>query len=317
MILGVENEIIGLAVLVAAYSASAYGVKRWRTVLCACALIAVTATYTYQVTANRSVIGAAVFGLHVMMWGVAAYVLGRSIRIGRVREEELRIRTTQLASEREINARRAVLEERIRVARELHDVIAHHVSVMGIQAAAARRVLAVRPDRAADALVAIEGSSRQTVAELHRMLGFLRQDNDDDPLAPQPGLASLDGLLAQLTDVKLVVKVHVDGDQRSLPASVDLSAYRIVQEALTNTLKHAEATTAAVTLRYRDTTFEIEVVDNGVGVASTAGKGNGRERHGLIGMRERVILHRGQFQAGPRAEGGFGVRASFPLAEQL
>jgi signal transduction histidine kinase len=140
---------------------------------------------------------------------------------------------------------------------------------------------------------------------------------EDDPLAPQPGLARLDDLLAHLPNVKLVVEVRVEGDQRPLPASVDLSAYRIVQEALTNTLKHAEATTAAVTLRYLDAVFEVEVVDNGVGSARVAGKGNGRERHGLIGMRERVILHRGQFEVGPRAEGGFGVRARFPLAEQL
>lgn len=315
-VLGGENEITGLAVLLALYSACAYGAKPWRTVLWAAAMAAITAAYTYPIAVNQSVLAGAVFSVHLVVLGVAANVLAYSVRVGRDREAELKIRTAQLAAERETNARRAVLDERVRVARELHDVIAHHVSLMGIQAAAARRVLTTRPDQAANALAAIEGSSRQTVGELHRMLGFLRQDNEDDLLAPQPSLRRLDDLLTQLSDVKLTVEVHIEGDQQPLPASVDLSAYRIVQEALTNTLKHAEATAAAVRLRYQSGAFEVEVVDNGVGTTSTAHAGNGRECHGLIGMRERVILHRGQFEAGPRPEGGFGVLARFPLGGQ-
>jgi signal transduction histidine kinase len=201
-------------------------------------------------------------------------------------------------------------------ARELHDVIAHHMSLMGIQAAAARRVLPTRPNQAAKALASIGGSSRQAVGKLHRMVVFLRQDNEDDLLAPPPSLRRLDGRITQLTDAKLAVKVHVQGDQQPLPGSVDLPTYRVVQEALITTPKHAEATTAAVILRYRDAVFEVEVIDNGMGTAATTRVGNGRERHGLIGMRERVALHRGQFEAGSRAEGGFGLRASFPLAER-
>lgn len=314
-LLHVENEITLLAVLLALYSASAYGAKRWRAVLWAVAMVALTATLTYQVTSNQPAVGA-LYSLHLIVWGIAAYVLGDSVRVGRAREAELRVRTAQLAAEREANAHRAVLEERVRVARELHDVIAHHVSLMGIQAAAARRVLPTRPDQATKALASIEESSRQAVGELHRMVGFLRQDNEDDFLAAPPTLRRLDGLISQLSDASLAVKVHVEGEQQLLPASVDLSAYRVVQEALTNTLKHAEATTAAVTLHFRGAVFEVEVVDNGVGTAATTQVDNGQRRHGLIGMRERVALHRGQFEAGPRAEGGFGVRASFPLAER-
>lgn len=321
-LLQVVNQVILISAWLAMYSASAYGAKRRRIAAAAIALGAMWAASIYHRAVNgprldrELLLGLEVLNLHWLVWGAVAYALGHAMRVGRAREAELRIRTAQLAAEREANAHRAVLEERVRVARELHDVIAHHVSLMGIQAAVARRVLTTRPDQATKALASIEGSSRQAVGELHRMVGFLRQDNEDDFLAAPPSLRRLDGLITQLPDASLAVKVHVEGEQQPLPPSVDLSAYRVVQEALTNTLKHAEATTAAMTLRYRDEVFEVEVVDNGVGIAAAARMGNGLQRHGLIGMRERVALHRGQFEAGPRADGGFGVRASFPLAEQ-
>ncbi|MGH8933058.1 MAG: sensor histidine kinase [Egibacteraceae bacterium] len=314
-LLRLENEITLLAVLAAMYSAGAHGAEPGRKPLRVIAFGALAVALTYQVDADQPV-GAAIYSLHLVVWGVAACVLGDSVRIGRAREAELETRTAQLAAEREINARRAVLEERVRVARELHDVIAHHVSLMGIQAAAAGRVLTTRPEQAAKTLASIEGTSRQAVGEMQRMLGFLRQEDEVDALAPPPSLRRLGSLVTQMSEAKLAVEVCVEGDQKPLPASVDLSAYRVVQEALTNTLKHAKATTAAVTLRYRTATFEVEVVDNGVGTAAVPNIGNGQQQHGLIGMRERAALHCGEFEAGPRAEGGFGVRASFLLLER-
>ncbi|HEX2698955.1 MAG TPA: sensor histidine kinase [Acidimicrobiales bacterium] len=198
----------------------------------------------------------------------------------------------------------------MRIARELHDVVAHHVSVMGVQAGAARLVMERDPPNAASALASIESSSRQAVAELHRLLGFLRQEGDSDDLAPQPGLDQLEDLVAQMAAARFGVQLRVDGEPRPLPSSVELSAYRIVQEALTNVLKHSGAASAEVHLRYRSGTVEVEVLDDGGGVPTAPTATGG---HGLIGMRERATLHGGHLAAGPRPEGGFYVRATFPL----
>lgn len=322
-----ENEITVLAVLFAVYSASAYGAKPWRTTVGAISIAALTAAMDYRVASNLPDVSSgltmgialAAYSVHLIVFGVGVYAVGRNMRIRIAREAELKIRTAQLAAEQETNTRRAVLEERVRMARELHDVIAHHVSLMGIQAAAAGRVLTTRPEQSAKALASIEKAGRQALGELQRMLGFLRQDDEVDTRGPSPSLLYLDDLVTQMSDAKLVVGIHFEGDPQPLPASVDLSAYRIVQEALTNTLKHAKATTASVTLRYRHGVFEVDVIDDGVGAETTpsvGNLGNGRQRHGLIGMRERVSLHCGQFEAGPRSGGGFGVRASFPLQER-
>jgi signal transduction histidine kinase len=202
-----------------------------------------------------------------------------------------------------------VFEERVRIARELHDVVAHHVSMMGVQAGAARMVIDRDRVRAMEALTAIETSSRQAVAELHRLLGFLRQAGDRDDLAPQPGLSQLPHLAASMSDSDLAVELSVEGETRSLPPTLDVSAYRIVQEALTNTLKHAAASRADVHLRYWPDELEVEIVDDGRpnGASSSASGGLG-----LIGMRERVALHGGQLSAGPAAGGGFAVRVRLP-----
>ena len=203
-------------------------------------------------------------------------------------------------------AQRAVLEERVRIARELHDVVAHHVSVMGVQAGAARLVIDRDPDKAKAALSAIERSSREAVVELQRLLGFLRRPGDD--LAPAPGLSELPRLAASMG--ALAVDVHVEGEARSLPPTVDVSAYRILQEALTNTLKHAAASRADVRVRYGADELEVEVVDDGrAGVGATPRPGG----HGLIGMRERVALHGGQLSAGPLDGGGYRVLVTLPL----
>jgi signal transduction histidine kinase len=215
----------------------------------------------------------------------------------------------ELEHEREENARRAVFDERVRIARELHDVVAHHVSMMGIQAGAARVVLGRDPVLATEALAGIETSSRQAVLELHQLLGFLRQKDDPDDLAPQPSLGQVHSLAANMSDSELTVEVSVEGEQRPLAPTVDVSAYRIVQEALTNTLKHAGASRADVHVRYWPDELEVEIVDDGRVNGTPAPASGGL---GLIGMRERAALHGGELTAGPAAGGGFAVRVRLP-----
>jgi signal transduction histidine kinase len=216
--------------------------------------------------------------------------------------------------EREENARRAVFAERVRIARELHDVVAHHVSMMGVQAGAARVVIDRDQAKAKDALAAIELSSRQAVGELHRLLGFLRQAGDSDDLAPQPGVGQLERLVGSMSNTQLAVDITVEGETRPLPPTVDVSAYRIVQEALTNTLKHAHASHAAVHLRYWPDELEVEVVDDGRGAGNGAGRQDGGGL-GLIGMRERAALHGGRLSAGAAPGGGFAVRVRLPTPD--
>ena len=235
----------------------------------------------------------------LVVW-VATWAVGYST--ARRREEQDRAR-------RAIR-RQVVAEERTRIARELHDVVAHHVSVIGVLAAAARRQLERDPGKASAALESIEDSSRQAVVEMHGLLGFLRQEGDGDELAPAPTLRQLEALAAQLSEARLSVDVRVEGEQRALPTSVELSAYRVVQEALTNTVKHAGASTAEVRVRYRPQEVEVEIVDDGVGQSAAPGTYGG---HGLVGMRERVALHGGRLTAGPRPGGGYAVQATFPL----
>jgi signal transduction histidine kinase len=235
--------------------------------------------------------------------------VGRGDRLGARRAKELFERTVELERQREENARRAVFDEHVRIARELHDVVAHHVSVMGVQAGAARVVMGREPRKATAALASIEASSREAVEELHRLLGFLRQAGDPDDLAPRPGVSQLPGLAAGISGPGLTVEVGIEGEQRPLPPTVDVSAYRIVQEALTNTLKHAGASRADVRLRYWPGELEVEVLDNGRGATRPSGRRGGL---GLIGMRERAALHGGQLTAGPAPGGGFAVRVKLP-----
>jgi signal transduction histidine kinase len=207
------------------------------------------------------------------------------------------------------DARRAIFDERVRIARELHDVVAHHVSMMGVQAGAARVVLNRDPDKAKEALALIESSSRQAVLELHSLLGFLRQDGDAEDPGPQPGLGQLEELLGAMRSSELVIEVRVEGEPRALAPTLDASAFRIVQEALTNTIKHAAASRVDVQLRYSQGTLEISIVDDGDASVASASSAGGL---GLIGMRERAGLHGGQLTAGPVAGGGFRVHATLP-----
>jgi signal transduction histidine kinase len=226
----------------------------------------------------------------------------RSLRVA-LREREQRQRE-----------RVAVGEERARIARELHDVVAHSVGAMVAQAQGARHVLDRDPERARDALEAIEGTGRTALDEMRRSLGVLRRSDADAPLAPQPGMSDLDALVEQARKSGLTVELVTEGEPAPLPSGADLSAYRIVQEALTNTLKHAGAAHARVAVRYGGRELEVEIADDGAGGRAPNGLPSGGG-HGLVGMRERIALYGGELHAGHRPEGGFVVRASLPLAQ--
>jgi signal transduction histidine kinase len=240
----------------------------------------------------------------------AAWILGDRIGARRGYLRELEERAVRHEREREEHARHAAAEEQARIARELHDIITHNVSVMTVQAAAARDVFETQPNRAREALGSIESTGRGALTELRRLLGGV-QDGDGS-LAPLPGLARLDDLVAQVRSAGLTVELTVEGEPHELPAGVDLSAYRIVQEALTNTLKHAQASSVSVRVRYGSGVLEVEVVDDGRGPAA-----NGGERgHGIIGMRERAALFGGELRVGPAPGQGFSVHASIPLERE-
>ena len=218
-------------------------------------------------------------------------------------------RRAQLAErERDLVAREAVVEERARIARELHDAIAHNVSMMVVQAGAERRVLDDERAPTREVLETIEQIGRGALTEMRRLVGMLRSDTDN-PLAPQPGLDDLATLVSQVREAGLAVELHIEGEPRELPVGLELSAYRIVQEALTNALKHAGNAHASVRVLYGPDSLELEVVDDGAGSpAQVAGGG-----HGLVGMRERVALYGGHFDAGRRAGGGFAIRVLLPI----
>jgi signal transduction histidine kinase len=241
----------------------------------------------------------------------AVWALGRWVRARRSGTRQLEERARRLAAEGELNARLAVERERARIARELHDSIAHSVSVMVLQAGAAEQVVMDAPERAAASLAAIQNVGRDAVVELHRMLTLLRSDDDTAPLAPHPGVAGLDTLLAHVRDAGLPVELCVEGTPEPLPTAIDLSAYRIVQEALTNTLKHAGPAHAQVTLRYGEHDLELEVFDDGEG--GKAPDPQAARGFGLAGMRERATLYGGALEAGPRHEGGYALRVRLPL----
>ena len=210
------------------------------------------------------------------------------------------------AARLELERREAVAEERTRIARELHDVIAHSVSVMTVQAGAAEEMLRVDPGRAVEPVRAVQETGRQALVEMKRLVGMLREGDEETGLAPQPGFAEVELLVAQVREAGLEIDLRVEGTPRPLPIGVDLSVYRVVQEALTNSLKHG-GRRATVTLRFDPEKLAIEVDDEGV-VTVVGGSG-----HGLAGMRERVGIFGGTFDAGPRAGGGFTVRAQLPL----
>jgi signal transduction histidine kinase len=219
----------------------------------------------------------------------------------------LRRRFTQ-AEEAQQRAQSAVADERARIARELHDIVGHHVSVMTVQAGAVRRVLRPDQEKEREALTVVEQTGREALAEMRRLVGVLRRPEEAPALAPQPSLEHLDKLVEQVRDAGLPVELRVEGKPIELPPSVDLTAYRLVQEGLTNALKHARATSAEVLVHYHRDSVELTVSDDGRGGGSSDGGG-----HGLVGMRERVSVYGGELEAGPRPEGGYALRARLPL----
>jgi signal transduction histidine kinase len=241
--------------------------------------------------------------------GGTPWVFGRAIRHRREREHLLEERTVILERDREQEMRLAVEEERTRIARELHDVVGHALGVIVLQADGGRRVLGAEPEETARALATIETTGREALIEMRRLVAMLRASDEQLALLPQPGLAQLDALAAQVRSAGLPVDVVVLGEPHSLPAGVDLSAYRIAQEGLTNVLKHAGPARATVTVHYATGEVAVEILDDGAGSASANGDG-----HGLTGIRERVAMFGGDVEAGPRNEGGYVVRARLPYA---
>ncbi|HET6614850.1 MAG TPA: sensor histidine kinase [Dehalococcoidia bacterium] len=243
-------------------------------------------------------------------WALGVYARSRREYTNVVEE-----RASLLEREREVQAREAVADERARIARELHDVVGHALNLIVIQSGGAQRVLESRPEVAQDSLVSIESAGRQALADMERMLGILRAtDEASESLSPQPGLRHVDQLAEQVTHAGLPVTITIEGTPAELPPSVDLTGYRIVQEALTNVLKHAGPAHASVMIRHSPTCLELDITDDGQGVSGDADadsdRGGGR---GLIGMRERVAVFGGELTAGRLPGGGFRVHARLPL----
>jgi signal transduction histidine kinase len=302
-----------IAVVVAVFSVGAYAEPRRSVLGCALVLGTLWVGGLQDNARHPGVRGPSDVVFVTVVFG-GAWLLGRALRGGGQHAEQLAQRAAQLEADQQAQARAAVAAERARIARELHDVIAHSVSVMVIQAGAAEQLLEQAPQRARGPLEAVQDTGRQTIVELRRLLGILREDGQEPSLAPQPGLAGLDLLVEEMRQAGLPVQLQVQGRPWRLPPGIDLAAYRIVQEALTNTLRHAGPARAEVTVRYQDHAVELEILDDGPGAgphaAADAGSGQG-----LVGMRERVALYGGTLQAGPRPDttgAGYAVRARLP-----
>jgi signal transduction histidine kinase len=259
------------------------------------------------------------------------FMFGLNLKNRKARIEALEERAQALEREKEEGARLAVADERLHIARELHDVVAHSMGVIAVQASVGEHVIDENPAEAKRALEAISGVSRSTLAEIRRMLGVLRETEDTSgagltpAYAPAPGLDDLDRLVREVDGAGVPVTVAYDGERVELPRGVDLTAYRIVQEALTNVMKHAGPASATVRVRYEPGVLALEVVDDGRGVNGRAesraeGRGDGpvgRGGHGLLGMRERVAVYGGTLDAGPKAGGGFRVAVRLPYDDRV
>lgn len=240
----------------------------------------------------------------------AAYLFGSTMRNRRLYSEQLEARADALEKERDEGSKRAVAEERLRIAQELHDVVAHSMGVIAVQAGVGAHVIDSDPDEAKKSLEAISHTSRSALTEIRRLLGVLRDDAGAS-YAPAPGLAELDRLVRDVGAAGLEVEVQHEGTRTELPAGIDFTAYRIVQEALTNVLKHAGRARAVVVIGYEGDALRLEILDDGRGVNGQSVPGG----HGILGMRERVGVYGGSFEAGPRTGGGFRVAARLPYGE--
>lgn len=295
-----DLHLILAALLFAMYSLGAHAPDRMAAAATTVALVLLSTSAAIRSTdtAVRDIVSIAAVV-------ATAFAVGRAMRGRELSVIASAERAAVIESEREEDLRGAARDERERIARELHDVIAHGVTVMVVQAGAADQVIDHDPARARQALLAIQDTGRQALTDLRRLLGLMR-DEDSLSLAPQPGLQELDALVDEIRRAGVPIEVEIRGEPRDLPAGVDLSAFRIVQEALTNVMKHAGAARARVVVSYAPNAVELEVVDDG----RTEAKGHG---HGLIGMRDRVTLYGGTLEAGPSEHGGYRVRARLPL----
>jgi signal transduction histidine kinase len=284
-----------LAFLVASFSAGAYSPRR----VALLGLVLALGGALANEPGDFVVMGPLVLG---------TWLAGRLVRAHGLQAARLAELTRVLEREQADNARLAIERERVLIARELHDVVAHSVSLMVVQAGAERMTLGDDRPATREALLAIESTGRQALVEMRRLVGVLRRGDERAELAPQPSLARVEDLVDHIRRAGLPVELTVDGDAAALPPGVDVSAFRIVQEALTNALKYAGRAPTTVTIRYGTRLLEIEIVDQGSGEGPRNGGG-----HGLIGMRERIAVYGGQLEAGRQAGGGFAVRAHIPI----
>jgi signal transduction histidine kinase len=308
VLFGINTSVAALGILVAMYSVAVYEPGRRRLVFLAIAALGFVAGFVaFGLTGNPRSLALSVPSLA----HVAAWLLGDYLRTRRAYVAQLEERAARLERERDQDRQVAADQERARIARELHDVVAHDVSVIAIQAGAARTVQPSKPQAALQALGLIETTARQTLDELSQLLGVLRKRDGTTPdRNPQPGIDKLPALVDELQSAGLTVDVVTNGEARPLPPAVDLSAYRILQEATTNVLKHAQARHVAIRIAYRPHDIVLFIRDDGVGKRSAPSGGNG---HGLIGMRERVSLFGGHLRAGAPPNGGFLVVARLPI----
>jgi len=304
-VIELDNTVIrGLAeagIFLVAFIVVLYSVGRWArgwalTVGCTVAAVAVP----LAAIEPGQPVGFADIAFFLVFFG-APLVAGWVFRL---RSERERV----LVDEHETRTAEAISDERARIARELHDVVAHAISVIVLQARGGRRMLDQSPSETRAALDAIERAGEQALGEMRRLLGMLRLADERAALAPQPGLGRLDDLAAEVTAAGLPVDVRVEGERFELPPGVDVSAYRIVQEALTNALKHAGPARATVVLRYIPDGLELEIADDGAGSGEGGGSGQG-----LVGIRERVGFYGGELEAGADPGGGYRVRARLPV----
>ncbi|SBT41912.1 sensor histidine kinase [Micromonospora narathiwatensis] len=310
VLLGQAPTAQGLTFVVLTYTMAAH--QRLRPAVLASSLLWAPVVLATLVVPRGGVldVGPAYLALNNLLAASGAYAVGRAVQARRQSTRMLRERARVAEATQRSLAEQAVADERRRIARELHDVVAHQVSVMGVLATGARRVLRRDPDAADAAMATVEETGRATLRELRRLLDVLRTDSEPAAeLAPQPGLTGIEALVEQVREAGLPVTLRVDGRFGPLEEGVALTVYRIVQEALTNALKHAGAATALVRLTVTDDFLAVEVTDTGRGPAPLPD----RIGHGLVGMRERVALYGGILRTGPRTGGGFRVYARIPL----
>ncbi|HET9847727.1 MAG TPA: sensor histidine kinase [Candidatus Dormibacteraeota bacterium] len=307
-LIGINPGFAGAGLLIAMYSVAVYGSGRLRlwAVLVA-GLLFVAGFLIFAVTGNpRWIALSGPAAVHVAAWLIGDYLRARRGYIAALEERAIR-----LERERRLDRELAADQERARIARELHDVVAHDVSVIAIQAGAARTVQQAHPEAATEILKLIETTARKTLVELSQLLGVLRKPGGGVPeRGPQPGLDQLPGIVGELRAAGLTVVAAVEGEAQALPPALDLSAYRIIQESTTNILKHARAKHVEILVRYQPTELDLRVRDDGLGANAANGVRSG---HGLVGMRERVTLFGGELQAGPLKGGGFEVSARLPI----